>query len=393
MSPARDMNESGPLMRPPLLTSDNFMLGLFAMNLTGGMCWTTAEGAMDPTWENQVALAKAADSAGFEAVIPVSRWKGFPGVSDHHGSIIETMTWAAGIAGVTEYTTIVATMLTAFFPPLIAAKQAVTIDHISNGRFGLNIVAGWSPNDLDIFGATQLSHDDRYAECSEWMTLVEKFWSEESEFDFDGDFYKSTGAISKPRPLQKPKPLILNAGGSERGLQFISEHADVSFTIFKELEELEKKIPHIRQRVRDLAQREIKILTSMTIVCRDTEAEAKRHLDYCIREKGDREAALTWATGLAQEAKTYSKEEWASLNRTLDLAVAGHQTPQAVGTPEEIADMLCKVAALGVDGATISFLTDWEEELDRFITQVLPLLEQAGVRAPFVKPAAVTATV
>jgi dimethylsulfone monooxygenase len=377
-----------PPARPPLVTEDHFMLGLFASNFSGGMCWTTAEGALMPTWDNQVALATMADQAGFEAVIAPSRWKGFPGVSDHNGTVIETLTWAAGLAAVTEYTTIVPTVLTAFVHPLIAAKQAVTIDLISRGRLGLNLVAGWSPNDVEIFNAELLSHDDRYAQTSEWMTFVKKLWQEESEFDFNGDFYRSTAAIAKPQPLQKPSPVILNAGGSERGLEFIAEHADVAFTIFKDLEDLEGKVPHIRKRVRDLAQREVKVMTSMTIVCRDTEAEARSHLDYCINEKGDREAALTWATGLAAEAKTYSEEDWATLNRTLDRAVAGHQTPQAIGTPEQAAEMLCQVAALGVDGTTISFLTDWEDELERFIGEVVPLLEQAGVRKPFVKPGA-----
>jgi hypothetical protein len=79
-------------LAPALKNSQRYKLALFAMNLTGGLACTTAEGVLHPTWENNVRLAKTADRAGFEAIIPVCRWKGFGGPSDWHGTSFETMT-------------------------------------------------------------------------------------------------------------------------------------------------------------------------------------------------------------------------------------------------------------------------------------------------------------
>src|SRR5947207_859981 len=131
-------------MIPALLDpGQRFKLALFALNLTGGLACTTADGVHVPTWENNVRLARIADRAGLDALIPVCRWKGFGGPSDWHGTSFETMTWAAGLAGVTSRAMVVATAHVPTIHPILAAKQAATVDQISGGRFAFNIVAGW----------------------------------------------------------------------------------------------------------------------------------------------------------------------------------------------------------------------------------------------------------
>ena len=368
----------------PLLSDRNFKLALFAMNITGGMVASTAEGVLRPTWENQMRLVQLADRAGFEAVIPAARWKGYGGSSDWNGTTFETMTWASAVAGATRHANVIATVHVNSLHPILAAKQAATIDHISGGRFGFNLVAGWNPNELELFGGgAMLDHEGRYSQTGEWLDFVKRLWTADDEFDFTGDFYNAKGAISRPHPIQRPHPLVINAAGSDRGIQFVAEHADICFTSAGTLDELEVKVPALRQRVRDLSGREIKILTCLTIVCRDTKAEAQRWWDHVVREKGDREAAARWAGLFSQESKTYSEEKYLELQAKLDGVIAGLGTLQAVGTPEQIADTIRRLSAMGLDGTTISFMTDWEGELERFNRDVLPLLEQVGLREPF----------
>lgn len=385
MTPSRDQapNDQAAETRP-LLSDRNFKLALFAMNISGGMVASTAEGILSPTWENQMRLAQMSDRAGFEAVITAARWKGYGGPSDWNGDTLDTLTLASAMSAVTEHANIIGTIHVNSLHPVLAAKQSATIDHISGGRFGFNIVAGWNPAELELFGGGKmLDHEGRYSQTEEWLEFVKQLWTADEDFDFDGDFYSAKGAISRPHPVQQPHPLVINAAGSDRGLQFVAAGADICFTSASTVEDLEEKVPRLRQKIRDLSGREVKVLTCLTIVCRDTEAEAKEWWDHVVKEKGDREAAMNWAGNFTKESKTYSEEQFRELQAKLDGVIAGLGTMQVVGTPDQIAERIIKLSEIGLDGTTISFMTDWEDELERFIRDVMPLLEQAGVRESF----------
>ena len=126
-----------------------------------------------PTWDNVKRLTRMADTAGFEALVPVARWRGFGGVTNFNGACFETFTWAAGVGGVTDRAAVFATSHVPTIHPIVAAKQATTIDHITGGRFALNIVCGWFVPELEMFGAPIMEHDERYAYATEWLEVHE----------------------------------------------------------------------------------------------------------------------------------------------------------------------------------------------------------------------------
>ena len=144
----------------PMISSKNVMkLGVFSTNTEGGCTVTNApERLRGDDWPGNLEIATIADRAGFEAFIPVGRWKGFGGENNTGGICYETYTWAAGIAALTEQIAVFSTSHLPTVHPLFAAKQAVTIDHISAGRFGLNILCGW----YGMFNGTMMEHDKRY---------------------------------------------------------------------------------------------------------------------------------------------------------------------------------------------------------------------------------------
>ena len=88
--------------------------------------------------------------------------------------------------------------------PIVASKQSVTVDHITNGRFGLNLVGGWFKTELEFFGAKMLDHDGRYDQASEWIELTKRLWTEYGEFDYDGEYFTVRGASAEPKPIQRP---------------------------------------------------------------------------------------------------------------------------------------------------------------------------------------------
>lgn len=372
--------------RSPLLNGQGFKLVLFAFNLRGGLSTTTAKGAHYPTWENNVRLAQMADGAGFEAIIPVCRWKGFGGRSDYHGTSFETITWAAGLAGVTNYSTLVATAHVPTIHPILAAKQATTVDHISGGRFAFNIVAGWYAAELEMFGGSLDEHGERYARCAEWMDFVKKLWIDTDEFDLQGRFYSARKVSASPKPIQKPCPVIISAAGSPRGLAFAGQHADVVFTTSPTIEEMAVQVPSLRQRIWDQFNREVTVLACVTIMCRPTEREARDCWDHCVRVSGDRVAAENWIRTMSSQSRLHSERRFTELIREqLDLVVAGQATPQVVGTPEQVVEYMSRLSDIGVDGATISFITNWESELVYFIDEVMPLMEHNRLRTPFIR--------
>jgi alkanesulfonate monooxygenase SsuD/methylene tetrahydromethanopterin reductase-like flavin-dependent oxidoreductase (luciferase family) len=124
------------------------------------------------------------------------------------------------------------------------------------------------------------------------------------------------------------------------------------------------------------AGREVQVWTHVYIVCRDTEQEAKRYLDYYVREKGDYTAADNLLKIFGMQSETLDPKV---LDAFRFHFIAGHGGYPLVGTAEQIVDELDVLARMGVDGCLMSWV-NYKEELHQWIDQVLPLMEQAGQR-------------
>ncbi|MBV9323212.1 MAG: LLM class flavin-dependent oxidoreductase [Chloroflexi bacterium] len=359
-----------------LLDDNPFKLGIFASNVSHGATATTAEGTLEMTWPNTLEIALAADRAGFEALVPVARWKGFGGPTNFNGSAFETYTWAAGLAAATSHISLFSTSHVLTTHPIVAAKQSATIDHISHGRFALNVVCGWFQDEFDMFGLSLRDHDALYAYATEWLHIVRRLWSEDREWDFDGRFFHMSGGFSQPKPIQQPVP-VMNAGASGVGARFAAQHADMAFTGIAAHEEDtgQARIAELRRLAREEFGRELQVWTSCGIVCRPTEREAEEFARYYIVEKGDWEAVASITRGRARYAPRPPQP-------SEPLRSPGWGSYLIVGTPEQVTDRMLRLSTLGLDGAVLSWV-NYAEELAYWNTEVLPLLEQAGLREPF----------
>src|SRR5262245_31866350 len=169
----RDRRETNPCFGDRKLK-----LGTFQSNLDSGCIMSGLDGRLDISWPNTVTLAKLADEMEFEAIVPVARWRGFGGANNPQGPGFEPYTWAAGIAAATKTSGVFSTSHVSLNHPIIAAKQGAVVDHISNGRYALNIVCGWNFPEMEMFGVSLLNHADRYACAEEWLTIVRRLWTE-----------------------------------------------------------------------------------------------------------------------------------------------------------------------------------------------------------------------
>ena len=229
------MTDQQPTLGGALGNSNRLKLGTFATNLGRGGTASKAPGLLPMTWDAVRGVARHAERLGLELLVPVARWKGFGGETNYGGPSFETLTWAAGLAEATSEVAIFATCHVPVVHPVLAAKQMMTIDHISGGRCGLNIVGGWHRPEIEMFGVPLREHDERYELAEEWTTIVRELWTREEEFDFHGRFFDLTGLYAEPKPIQRPRPPIMNAGGSPRGQRFAAEYGDLVFVFLPEL--------------------------------------------------------------------------------------------------------------------------------------------------------------
>ena len=370
----RDRRESNPIFA----STRKLKLGTFQTNLDSACIMSDLDGRHEITWPNTLALAKLADQMQFEAIVPVARWRGFGGKVNPQGPGFETYTWAAGLTALTKAPSVFATSHVPMYHPIVSAKQSAVIDHIGGGRFTLNIVAGWNKPEIDMFGTTLLEHDERFAVTEEWITIIKRLWTEEDEFDFEGKYYNIKKGYLQPKPLQKPYPALMNAGGSERGRHFCAKHCDVAYVALPNFspDESKKQIDAYRTLAEQEYKRQLQVWSLAYIVQAETEKEARDFHDYYVNQKGDWEAAKNVITTIGLNAKTFPPEVLANLESSF---IAGWSGIPLIGTREQIVDKIALLSKAGIDGLMLSW-PRYEEGMREFGKTTLPLLKQAGLR-------------
>ena len=371
----RDRRETNPAFNTRKLK-----LGTFQTNLDSGCIMSELDGKLEISWPNTVKLAKLADEMEFEALVPVARWQGFGGKTNPNGAGFETYTWAAGIAAETKNSGVISTSHVMLNHPIIAAKQSAVIDHISGGRYTLNVVCGWNGPEMEMFNRPLQTHDERYDCAEEWITIIKRLWTEDDTFDFDGKFYQIKKGYLQPKPLQQPLPAIMNAGGSERGRRFATQHCDIVYTSIRS-HDPDVNRAHIaayRKMAREEFGRDIQIWSLAYIVQGETEKEARDFYNYYVHQKGDFEAAMNVVNAMAAEVneRNYAPERKKAM---AELFVSGWGGFPLIGTKEQIVDGLKMLSGLDLEGVLLSW-PRFEQGMREFRDVTLPVMKQAGLR-------------
>jgi dimethylsulfone monooxygenase len=371
----RDRRETNPAF-----STRRLKLGTFQTNLDSGCVMSDLDGRLDITWPNTIALAKLADEMEFEALVPVARWHGWGGDTNPQGPGFEAYTWAAGVAASTQKTGVFATSHITINHPVIAAKQSAVIDHISGGRYALNVVTGWNQPEIEMFGQPMLSHEERYACAEEWLGVVKRLWTEDAMFDHDGRFFKIAKGYLEPKPIQAPYPAIMCAGASELGRHFAVKNCDLVFTVIRTggLEECRAHVQAYHTLAREQYGRAIKVWTLVNIVQGETEKEARDFYNYYVKEKGDWAAAKNMVDTFSLEIN--KRNVPAERIKPLQEAfIQGWGGLPIVGTKEQVVDSLRMLSQAGLDGVLVAF-PRYEEGMRQFRDVTYPLVKQAGLR-------------
>jgi alkanesulfonate monooxygenase SsuD/methylene tetrahydromethanopterin reductase-like flavin-dependent oxidoreductase (luciferase family) len=364
--------------RAAMGSSNCLKLGLFGANCSSGRAVTTVPERWSGSWPDCVRLAQMADRAGIEFMLPIGRWKGYGGDTDYQGATWETVAWACGLLAKTERLIVFGTVHAPLIPPLIAAKEFVTADHIGEGRFGLNLVCGWNEGEFEMFGATLRDHEARYEYAQEWLDIVKLAWSPRDDFEFDGQFFKLKGVRAKPKPHGGTRPLLMNAGASATGQAFAIRNCDALFSNISRGISFEQTAGHVSG-VHALARqagREIDVFTVGVVTCRPTAREAQDYYRHAVVDNADWAAVDNILAMKNITPQTHSPEEF---QRIRDHQANGMGGLPLVGDPDAVARDIARLAELGLKGIAVSFV-NYLDELPYFCAEVLPRLARAGLR-------------
>jgi FMN-dependent oxidoreductase (nitrilotriacetate monooxygenase family) len=379
-----------------------------------------------------VGLARKAETGLFDSVFLADQLAAGEDIPFAPRAWVEPITLLAALAAATSKIGLIGTCSSTYTEPYNLARQFASIDHLSNGRVGWNIVTSWLATAADNFGGGgQLSHAERYERAEEYMHIVTALWDSWSDdavlddrvsgiyarpgsirpIEHDGPHYKVLGPLNLPRGPQG-RPVFVQAGSSETGRRFAARHAEAVFTaqmekatakaFYADLKSLAKQVDRDPTRVL--------ILPGLSPVIGATEEEAAR-LAHELNELSNPEVGLKRLSnrfgghdfshlsldkilvpedfpdpGTVEAARSRTeviiglvRREQPTLRQLLGYLAGARGHFVTAGTPEQIADL---IEDWFHDGAADGFNLMppvLPSMLDMFVAEVIPLLQKRGL--------------
>ncbi|MDM9596381.1 LLM class flavin-dependent oxidoreductase [Pseudomonas guariconensis] len=305
--------------------------------------------------------------------------------------------------------------------PYLFARRLSTLDHLSNGRVGWNIVTGYLDSAARAMGlAQQPEHDRRYDQADEYLQvlykLLEGSWDDDAvvadrerrvyaepgkvrKVQHQGEFYKVEGYhLCEPSPQRTP--VLFQAGSSSRGLAFAGQHAECVFISGQDQAATRAQVDKVRAAARAAgrAPRAIKVFMGITVIVAPTEAQARaKHAEY-LRHASPEAGVAHFASSTGIDFAAYGLDEpigfakgnaiqsatrqlqdnvW-TRRRLLQQHALGGRYVTLVGAPEQVAEQLIDwIDQTGLDGFNLT-RTVTPESFEDFIDLVVPELQRRG---------------
>lgn len=338
----------------------------FWLPIFGGWLRNVEDETMPPTFDYAKQVIQSAEKWGYDTTLIAELY--LNDIKGPEQDALEAWTTAAALASVTEKIEIMAAVRPGFHNPAVTAKMAANIDHISNGRFTLNVVSAWWEEEARQYGGIFTEHDERYDRTQEFVDVLKGLWEEET-FTYKGKYYDIKEAKLAPKPVQRPNPILYAGGESERGKQTIISSCDAYVMHGGTVEEIERKIQDMKQR--RVAAGKVPLSAfgmAAYIVCRDTEEEVQVELQRITDVKE--------SSGYAGYNDFINKSQLEQKIQLQDYSVSNRGLrPNLIGTPEQIADRILAYEEAGLTLLLLQFSPQLEE-MDRFSKQVMPLVEE-----------------
>lgn len=346
-------------------------LGIFLPIANGGWILSDKAPEIDGSYAYNKKAAMLADAHGMDFIMAMAKWRGFGGPREHWQHSVDSQILIAALAEATENVKVWATVHTLLQNPAVTAKMISTIDQISNGRAGLNVVTGSYKGEFEQMGAwrSDVNHDQRYDLATEWVDIIKRLWSEPS-VTYDGKYFQMDDCQSDHKPVANPHPFLVCAGTSQKGMQFTVEQMDAIFLSGGNEEELKANSNQAKQMARD-AGRTIKTYTMLNLVIGETDEEAEKTAAY-------------YASGFDEEAlhgmmRAYGflDSEIGKENDFTRKARSSFMSAHRVGSPDSLADQcISLIENCDLDGLMLIF-PDYHANIPVFAEKIMPQIKAA----------------
>jgi FMNH2-dependent dimethyl sulfone monooxygenase len=353
--------------------TEQIQFGYWVPNVSGGLVTSTIDQRTGWDFEYNKKLAQTAENNGFDYALSQVRYMASYGAEYQH----ESTSFSLALLGATERLKVIAAVHPGLWHPAVLAKLGATADHLSNGRFAINVVSGWFAGEFTALGEPWLEHDERYRRSAEFLEVIRKIWTEDN-VNFAGDFYRIRDFTLKPKPLNtpaRPNPELFQGGNSTAARRNGGRNADWYFSNGKDFDGVTEQLTDVRDVAR-AHNREVRFGLNGFIIARDTEKEAHDTLREII-DKANRPAVEGFRDAVQQAGASTEdrKGMWADSSfEDLVQYNDGFRT-KLIGTPEQIAERIVAYRRLGVDLILAGFL-HFQEEIEYFGAKVLPLVRE-----------------
>ena len=410
-------------------TQRQLRLGAIIQGVSGNMsAWRHPDAVADASIniDYVLDLARKAEQAKIDFLFVADGLYITPQSIPHFLNRFEPITLLSALSLVTQKIGLVATLSTSYSDPFTVARQFASLDHLSGGRVGWNVVTSPLEGSAKNFSrSTHPEHDERYRVASEYLQVVKGLWDswegdafvrdkQSGEFfaadklhtlNHKGHYFSVQGPLNVGRSPQG-RPIVFQAGASEAGKAFAAEAADAIYTRQETLEQAREFREDVRRRLvaRGRDADDIRVFQGISVIIGETEQDAERRyqqtaelvtidkaLEYLGRyfEHHDfSQYALDEAfpdigeLGSNSFRSTTDKIKQNARERGLTLRQAALEEatprPTFLGTAQQVAEGL---ANWFLQGATDGFIVrgGTPTAFDDFVAQVIPLLQARGI--------------
>ncbi len=341
----------------------------------GNNGWLISENAPQykPTFALNKQVTLTAERYGLDFVLSMIKLRGFGGKTEFWDHNLESFTLMAGLAAVTTRIKLFATCATLVIPPAIAARMASTIDSISDGRFGLNLITGWQKPEYSQMGLWPGDEyfGSRYEYVAEYVQILRELWTT-GRSDTKGRFFQMQDCRLSPRPQAEMR--IICAGQSDAGMAFSAQHADYNFCFGKGVNTPTAFAPTAAKLIEANSKtgRHVTSYVLFMIIADETDDAARAKWEHY--KIGTDHEAVAWLVQQSAVDKTSGTDT--NVRQMVDpVSVVNINMGTLVGSYATVAALLDDVATVpGAEGVLLTF-DDFIKGVEDFGARIQPLMK------------------
>jgi dimethylsulfone monooxygenase len=329
------------------------------MPIFGGWLRNVVDEGMPVSWPYVRDLARESEALGFDLTLIAEL--NLNDIKGHRAPSLDCWTLAPAVAAATSTLELMLAVRPNYHAPALTAKALSTLDVIAPGRICLNVVSSWWKDEAVQYGAPFDVHDARYARTQEWLDVVGRLLREDN-VTHSGSLYQLAGTVLEPKPSRLPP--VYMGGESPTAKDLIAAQADAYVMHGDSPEVIADKVADMRKRRAAAGLPALQFGVSGYVICRDTEAAARRELERVLDVRSSPEAYASYRDFVAgsQLESQVSLEEYSVSNRGLRSGL--------IGTPDQITERLRAYERAGVDLMLLQF-SPQREEMARFSRDVI----------------------